>query len=65
MFDYGQEARRLLSRERADALAQDYRRAQPFSGEGAQLPERSMSPATRTLALLGQLRRSRAGHVPA
>ena len=65
MFDYDHEARRLLSRERAGALAQDYRRAQPFSGESAELPERSRNPATRTLALLGQLRRHRAGHVPA
>ena len=65
MFDYDHEARRLLSRERADALAQDYRRDQPFSRKGAELPERSRSRATRTLALLGQLRRHRAGHVPA
>ena len=64
MFDYDHEARRQLSRERVDALARDYRRAQPLSGR-EELPERSRSRATWTLSLLGQLRRHRAEHVPA
>jgi hypothetical protein len=65
MFDYDHEARRQLSRERVEALAQDYRRAQPLSGGRWELPERSRSRVMRTLSLLGQLRRQRAGHVPA
>jgi hypothetical protein len=48
------EARRQMCRERADALARDYRLAQPLSGHDAELPERS---AKQTLSLLHLLRR--------
>lgn len=65
MFDYDHEARRQLSRERANALAQDYRRAQPRSRVGVELPERSRSFPMRVLSLLRQLPSHRRGHVPA
>ena len=64
MFDYDHEARRQLSRERVDALARDYRRAQPLSRR-EELSDRGRSRAMRTLSLLGQLRRHHAEHVPA
>jgi hypothetical protein len=51
------EARRQMCRERADALARDYRLAQPPSGRDAELPERSSSLAKQTLSLLHLLRR--------
>lgn len=65
MFDYDHEARRQLARERVDALARDYRRAQPLSGGRGELPERSRSRVMRTLSLLRQLRRHRVEHAPA
>jgi hypothetical protein len=46
-----------MCRERADALARDYRLAQPPSGHDAELPERSSSLAKQTLSLLHLLRR--------
>jgi hypothetical protein len=57
MFDYGDEARRQLCRERAATLACDYRRAQPAPADGAAEREPSTSHVTRTLSLLGQQRR--------
>ena len=57
VFDYNDQARRQLCRERADTLAREYRRAQPLAGDGPGLPEPSRSLTKRTLSLLRQLRR--------
>jgi hypothetical protein len=57
VFNYDDEARRQLCRERADALAREYRRAQPLPRHDSQLPGRSRSLASQTLSLLRHLRR--------
>jgi hypothetical protein len=57
MFHYDDDARRKLCRERAGALAREYRRAQPLTRHDSQLPERSRRLAGLTLSLLRHLRR--------
>jgi hypothetical protein len=60
MLHYDDQARRQLCRERANALARDYRRARPVSRHDSQLHERSRSLPSQTLSLLRRLRRRHA-----
>jgi hypothetical protein len=57
MFHNDHEARRQMCHERADALARDYRLAQPPSRHDAESLERSRSRPKQTLSLLHLLRR--------